>query len=169
MKRLLLCLLASTAVHAAASYDQSGPLMAERTAITSEFAAAQAALKAAKTTAQSDAAQARVGDVGAKILALRDKTAQANDVIISILSGQPGYPFLGARDPSATIKATYIKMVSLNSALKGLSFTGSAPYQPKDINSLQVLLDRTKIAIDEHAHAAQNIATRLVELQRAHR
>ena len=166
--KLLLCLsaLATSLVAATGSYDQSAALAAERMTLTSEWAGVQAAIKNAKTTAQSDAAQQRMSDFATKVLALRDKTAAANANLISILSGQPGYPFSGDKDSSATIKATYLKLVPLNANLKSLSFTASPPYQPKDINALQILLDRTKTAIDEHRHASQNIATRLAQLRR---
>lgn len=166
MRSLAFLLLSVQAVLAAASFDRTATLSAERMSITSEFAVAQAALRNAKTAAAGDAAQQKLQDVSSKIIALRDKTVEANAELIRILSGQPGYPFLGERDPSATIKATYLKLRTINAGLTGLSFSATPPFQPKDINSLQVILDRTKTGIDEHRHAVQNIETRLAQLKR---
>lgn len=164
MKHLLLPVLACVTAIAAPSYDQSGALATERMAITSEFAAAQTALRNAKTATETDAVQQKLVDIVDRSHALRDKTIKANDNLIGILSGQMGYPFRGANDPSATIKATYLKLVQINAGLKSAAVTATAPYQPKDINELQKLLDRVKTAIDEQRHAAQNIETRLNEL-----
>lgn len=165
MRHVVLLLLTTQAVFCASSFDRSKALIEERMAVTSDFAAAQAALKNAKSSVDIDAASAKVESVADKILSLRAKTVQANDNLISILSGQ-GYPFAGDQDKSATIKATYQKLKVINAGLSRLSFTATAPYQPRDINTLQILLDRTKSAIDEHKHAVQNIETRLAQLKR---
>ena len=163
MRHVVLLLLTTQAVFCASSFDRSKALIEERMAVTSDFAAAQAALKNAKSSVDIDAASAKVESVADKILSLRAKTVQANDNLISILSG---YPFAGDQDRSATIKATYQKLKVINAGLSRLSFTATAPYQPRDINTLQILLDRTKSAIDEHKHAVQNIETRLAQLKR---
>ena len=160
-----LVLLAALA-GAAPSYDQSAALNAERTAITSDFSAAQAALRSAKTTAASDAANLKLEDVAKRAVALRDRVVQANSSLVTILSTPP---FAGQRDSSATIKSTHAKLGSINSGLSSLGFTASPPFQPKDINAVQVILDRCKTGIEEHRHAAQNIETRLLELQRGTR
>ena len=163
MRHVVLLLLTTQAVFCASSFDRSKALIEERMAVTSDFAAAQAALKNAKSSVDIDAASAKVESVADKILSLRAKTVQANDNLISILSG---YPFAGDQDRSATIKATYQKLKVINAGLSRLSFTATAPYQPRDLNTLQILLDRTKSAIDEHKHAVQNIETRLAQLKR---
>lgn len=165
MRYVILLLLTTQVVLCASSFDRSSALIAERMAVTSDFAAAQAALKNAKTSFDSDAASTKLESVADKILSLRAKTVQANENLISILSGQ-GYPFSGERDPSATIKATYQKLRVINTSLNSLTFTANKPYQPRDVNTLQILLDRTKSAIDEHKHAVQNIETRLAQLKR---
>ena len=155
MPRLLTLALTCLAALASAqgSLDKSGPLNAERTAITGEFNKGQAQLRAAKTEADREAAFAIIAKVAAKTDTLRGYIIKGNDDVIIALNHLRS----GKQDRSATIKAVTGKLTSANQTLSGLPLPTGPQFNPAEINQIQRVLDTCKTTLDLHKHACQNL------------
>lgn len=155
MPRLLtlaLTLLAALAP-AQGALDKSGPLNAERTAITGEFGKAQVQLRAAKTDADLEAVYTVLASVAAKADKLRGYIIKGNDDVIVALKTQR----YGKQDRSATIKTVTTKLTAANQALAALPLPQGPQFTTAEINQIQRVLDTCKTTLDLHRHACQNL------------
>jgi hypothetical protein len=148
MLKYLLCLL-SLCIVLAQALDQSAPLMQERMKLTSEFARVSAGLRTAKTQAEREGAEARLGEHVQRVEELRRVINGANRIVLERLT-----PIFTR---SATIKAAYEKLKNADSALAALSLPSGPSYSPQDINQIQIVLDRMKSTLELHKHGAANV------------
>jgi hypothetical protein len=150
IKKMLKYLLyfALPAVAVAQTLDQSGPLMQERMKLTAEFARVTGSLRTAKTQAEKEGAEARLGEHVVRVEELRRNINSANRAVLERLT-----PIFTR---SATIKAAYEKLKNADSALAALPLPNGPAYTPQDVNQVQILLDRMKSALELHKHGAAN-------------
>ena len=137
------------AVAVAQTLDQSGPLMQERMKLTSEFARISGSIRTAKTQAEKEGAESRLGEYVQRVEELRRNINSANRIVIDRLT-----PIFTR---SATIKAAYEKLKNADSSLAALPLPNGPTYAPQDVNQVQVVLDRMKTALELHKHGAANV------------